>query len=101
MKQREPLAIIGIGCRFPGDVNSPEEFWKLLIDKKDALGKIPPDRWDTGSLYAPEFRRAGKISVNRGGFINDVDKFDAIDLMEHHKQRIDDALQNQMAAFFR
>lgn len=77
MKKREPLAIIGIGCRFPGDVNSPEEFWKLIMDKRDALGKIPADRWDADALYAPEFRRAGKISVDRGGFIKDVDKFDA------------------------
>ncbi|MDH5397712.1 MAG: polyketide synthase, partial [Cyclobacteriaceae bacterium] len=76
-KRREPIAIIGIGCRFPGNVNSPEEFWELLTEKKDALGEIPPDRWDLDSLYAPEFRRAGKISVRRGGFLKDVDKFDA------------------------
>src|SRR3989344_5362764 len=75
--KREPLAIVGIGCRFPGEVNSPEEFWKLLMDKRDALGPIPADRWDSEALYAPEWRRAGKISVNRGGFIKDVDKFDA------------------------
>ncbi|MBI3136505.1 MAG: SDR family NAD(P)-dependent oxidoreductase [Bacteroidetes bacterium] len=77
MTKREPLAIIGIGCRFPGEVNSPEEFWKLLMDKKDALGPIPADRWNSEALYAPEWRRAGKISVNRGGFIKEVDKFDA------------------------
>ena len=75
-KTKEPIAIIGIGCRYPGDVNSPEEFWKLICDKKDALGPIPSDRWDVDGLYAPEWRRAGKISVNRGGFINNVDKFD-------------------------
>ncbi len=75
--KREPLAIVGIGCRFPGDVNTPEEFWNLLIEKKDALTEIPKDRWDEDALYAPEFRRAGKISVKRGGFINNVDKFDA------------------------
>jgi acyl transferase domain-containing protein len=76
-RKREPLAIIGIGCRFPGNISSPEEFWKLLIEKVDALVEIPPDRWDWKALYAPEFRRAGKINVNRGGFISDVDKFDA------------------------
>ena len=75
--KREPLAIIGMGCRYPGDVNTPEEFWKLICDKKDALTEIPADRWDVEALYAPEWRRAGKISVNRGGFIKDVDKFDA------------------------
>ncbi len=66
-----------MGCRFPGNVNSPEELWKLICDKKDALGPIPADRWDSDAMYAPEWRRAGKISVNRGGFIKDVDKFDA------------------------
>jgi len=74
---KEPIAIIGMGCRFPGNVNSPEEFWKLICDKKDALGPIPADRWDVDALYAPVWRRAGKISVNRGGFIKEIDKFDA------------------------
>src|SRR3989344_2767744 len=77
MKKREPLAIIGIGVRFPGDVNSPEEFWNLLCEKGDALTEIPEDRWDVEAMYAPEFRRAGKISVKRGGFIKNVEKFDA------------------------
>lgn len=77
MKKREPLAIIGIGVRFPGDVNSPEEFWNLLCEKGDALTEIPNDRWDVEAMYAPEFRRAGKISVKRGGFIKNVEKFDA------------------------
>ncbi|MCP4122254.1 MAG: SDR family NAD(P)-dependent oxidoreductase [Bacteroidetes bacterium] len=74
--KKEPIAIIGMGCRFPGGVNSPEELWELICTKKDALGPIPPDRWNVDSLYAPEWRRAGKISVNRGGFIKNVDKFD-------------------------
>jgi len=73
---REPIAIIGMGCRFPGEVNSPEELWELMCSKKDALGPIPSDRWDVDGLYAPEWRRAGKISVNRGGFIKNVDQFD-------------------------
>jgi len=76
-KKREPSAIIGMGCRYPGDANTPEEFWNLIIDKQDALGKIPADRWDLDGLFAPEWRRAGKISVDRGGFIKNIDKFDA------------------------
>jgi acyl transferase domain-containing protein/NADPH:quinone reductase-like Zn-dependent oxidoreductase/surfactin synthase thioesterase subunit/NADP-dependent 3-hydroxy acid dehydrogenase YdfG len=77
MRKREPLAIIGIGCKYPGDVNSPEEFWKFLIEKGDGMGDIPADRWDKDAFYASEFRRAGKINVTRGGFIKDIDKFDA------------------------
>jgi acyl transferase domain-containing protein/NADPH:quinone reductase-like Zn-dependent oxidoreductase/surfactin synthase thioesterase subunit/SAM-dependent methyltransferase/NAD(P)-dependent dehydrogenase (short-subunit alcohol dehydrogenase family)/aryl carrier-like protein len=77
MTRREPLAIIGIGCRFPGDVNNPEEFWKLIIEKGDAVTDIPPDRWDVNAKYAPDFKQAGKINVRRGGFIKDIDKFDA------------------------
>ena len=76
-KKREPLAIVGIGCRFPGNVNNPEEFWKLIIEKGDALTEIPPDRWNVNAKYAPDFKQAGKISVKRGGFIKDIDKFDA------------------------
>ncbi len=77
VNKRERIAIVGIGCRYPGDANTPEEFWDLIIGKKDALGPIPKDRWDNEGLYAPEWRRAGKISVNRGGFIKSIDKFDA------------------------
>jgi len=74
--EKEPIAIIGIGCRYPGEINTPEELWELICSKKDGLGPIPPDRWDIDGLYAPEWRRAGKINVNRGGFIKNIDKFD-------------------------
>ncbi len=76
-QKREAIAIIGMGCRFPGEANTPEELWDLICNKTDALGPIPEDRWDVDSLYAPEWRRAGKISVKRGGFIKNVDQFDA------------------------
>jgi acyl transferase domain-containing protein/NADPH:quinone reductase-like Zn-dependent oxidoreductase/surfactin synthase thioesterase subunit/NAD(P)-dependent dehydrogenase (short-subunit alcohol dehydrogenase family)/SAM-dependent methyltransferase len=76
-KDREPLAIIGIGCRFPGNVTTPEEFWDLIVGGGDGLTDIPADRWNADAKYAPEFKTAGKISVRRGGFIKDIDKFDA------------------------
>ncbi len=76
-KKREPLAIVGIGCRFPGNVTNTEEFWKLIIEGGDALTDVPPDRWNANAIYAPDFKQAGKISVRRGGFIKDIDKFDA------------------------
>lgn len=75
--EREPLAIIGMGCRFPGDVTSPEEFWKFIINKGNGLSDVPADRWDVDAKFAPDFKTAGKISVRRGGFIKDIDKFDA------------------------
>ncbi len=76
-RKREPIAIVGIGCRFPGNVTNAEEYWKLIIDKGDALSDVPSDRWNTEELYAPDFKQAGKISVRQGGFIKDIDKFDA------------------------
>ena len=76
-KRREPLAIVGIGCRFPGNVNTPDEFWKLIMEKGNALTDVPPDRWNTDELFAPDFKQAGKINVRQGGFIKDIDKFDA------------------------
>ena len=76
-KDREPLAIIGIGCRFPGEVTTAEEFWDLIISGSDGLTDIPADRWNTDAKFAPDFKTAGKISVRRGGFIKDIDKFDA------------------------
>ena len=76
-KDREPLAIIGIGCRFPGNVTKPEEFWDLIINGGDGLTDIPADRWNLDAKFAPDFNTAGKISVRRGGFIKDIDKFDA------------------------
>ncbi|HDY87154.1 MAG TPA: type I polyketide synthase, partial [bacterium] len=76
-KNRDPIAIIGIGCKYPGDANTPKEFWKLICEKKDAICDIPSDRWDAEALYAPDFNRAGKMNVKKGGFIKEIDKFDA------------------------
>ncbi|MFO7668900.1 MAG: beta-ketoacyl synthase N-terminal-like domain-containing protein [Bacteroidales bacterium] len=56
-KAKEPLAIIGIGCRFPGNVNSPEEFWDLIINGGDGLSDIPPDRWNADAKFAPGPKR--------------------------------------------
>lgn len=73
----EPIAIIGMGCRFPGNANNVDEFWeKVLVVGKDAVGAVPKDRWDADALYHPDYTLAGKISVKTGGFIDDIDKFD-------------------------
>ena len=76
-KGRDPIAIIGIGCRFPGGANSPEEFWNILLNGTDAITRIPPDRWNADALYNPDYTKKGKINVREGGFVTDIDKIDA------------------------
>ncbi len=73
---REPIAIIGMGCRFPGGVNSPDEYWQLLMKGVDAITEIPPERWDIDSYYNPDPDAAGKILTRWGGFLDQVDQFD-------------------------
>ncbi len=72
----EPIAIIGIGCRFPGAEN-PEAFWRLLCDGVDAISEIPANRWDVDYYYDPEPGKPGKMSTRWGGFLDQVDGFDA------------------------
>jgi acyl transferase domain-containing protein len=74
--QREPIAIVGIGCRFPGGANSPAAFWQLLQNGVDAIGEVPPDRWNVAEFYDPDSTLRGKIQTRHGGFIKDIDKFD-------------------------
>ncbi|MEW6729942.1 MAG: SDR family NAD(P)-dependent oxidoreductase [Acidobacteriota bacterium] len=73
---KDPIAIIGIGCRFPGASN-PREFWKLLCEGVDAIKEVPPDRWDAEFFYDPNPATVGKMNSRWGGFIDNVDKFDA------------------------
>jgi len=72
----EPIAIIGIGCRFPG-ANGPSAFWEMLCNGVDAITEIPPDRFDINAFYDPRQSVAGKISTRWGGFLDQVDRFDA------------------------
>ncbi|GAB3109628.1 type I polyketide synthase [Streptomyces calidiresistens] len=74
---REPIAIIGIGCHFPGGATNPTAFWQLLCSGTDATREIPDDRWDTGKFYDPDGGKLGKMSTTRGGFLDRVDEFDA------------------------
>ena len=74
---QEPVAIIGIGCRFPGDANSPETFWKLLINGVDAISEVPADRFNIDAFYDPDLDKPGKVITRHGGFLKKIDKFDA------------------------
>ncbi|MFJ4918741.1 type I polyketide synthase [Streptomyces sp. NPDC088725] len=72
----EPIAIIGMSCRFPGQVRSPEQLWELLAEGTDTLSPLPADRgWDPG-VYHPDPERAGKTYAGAGGFLDGVAEFD-------------------------
>jgi acyl transferase domain-containing protein/acyl carrier protein len=71
----EPIAVIGLGCRFPGAEN-PEAFWQLLRSGKDAIAQVPATRWDVDAYYDPEPGKPGKMYTRYGGFIDDVEQFD-------------------------
>ncbi|MFN6567563.1 aminotransferase class III-fold pyridoxal phosphate-dependent enzyme [Dendronalium sp. ChiSLP03b] len=71
----ESIAIIGIGCRFPGASN-PEAFWQLLHNGIDAITEVPSDRWNIDSFYDPELSQPGKMNTRWGGFLEHVDRFD-------------------------
>jgi len=72
----EPVAIIGMGCRFPG-APSPQAFWALLRDGVDAIRPTPGDRWDAAALYDADPEAAGRVATRWGGFLDAIDQFDA------------------------
>ncbi len=72
----EPIAVIGIGCRFPGGAIDPEAFWRLLRDGVDAITEVPSDRWDTDVYYDSDPERPGKIYTRHGGFLENIEGFD-------------------------
>jgi myxalamid-type polyketide synthase MxaE and MxaD len=73
--KNEPIAIIGIGCRFPG-ANDPAAFWQLLRDGVDAIREVPADRFDPHAFYDPDPATPGKMNTRWGGFLGQVDQFD-------------------------
>ncbi|WP_456320007.1 type I polyketide synthase [Phytohabitans suffuscus] len=74
----EPIAIVGMACRFPGGVASPDDLWRLLRDGVDAISEFPPDRgWDAGAIYDPDPDHPGTSYTVRGGFLDRAGDFDA------------------------
>jgi acyl transferase domain-containing protein/predicted O-methyltransferase YrrM/acyl carrier protein len=74
---REPIAIVGLACRFPGGADTPEAFWSVLRDGVDTIREVPRDRWDIDALYDADPDAAGKMSTRWGAFLDHVDRFDA------------------------
>ncbi|UQX03808.1 type I polyketide synthase [Streptomyces sp. RerS4] len=76
-EEQEPIAIIGMSCRYPGDVESPEDLWRLVSEETDAISPFPTDRgWDTGSLFDEDPDGRGTSYVREGGFLHSANHFE-------------------------
>ncbi|CQD10506.1 phenolpthiocerol synthesis type-I polyketide synthase PpsC [Mycobacterium lentiflavum] len=75
----EPIAVVGMGCRLPGGIGSPEQFWDLLCEGRSGIVKVPPERWDADALYTEDHTVPGTICNREGGFLSgwQPDEFDA------------------------
>ncbi|MEV7028521.1 beta-ketoacyl synthase N-terminal-like domain-containing protein, partial [Kitasatospora sp. NPDC093558] len=77
--RREPIAVVAMGCRYPGGVTSPEELWQLLLDGRDAVSDVPGDRgWNPGELYAQDADALGHSYTLEGGFLSGATEFDPL-----------------------
>jgi acyl transferase domain-containing protein len=75
----EPIAVVGMGCRLPGGVNNPDEYWQLLQDGRSGIVRVPPERWDADAYYSEDHTVPGTICTREGGFLTSwqPDEFDA------------------------
>ncbi|MEQ9434195.1 SDR family NAD(P)-dependent oxidoreductase [Hyphomonas sp.] len=74
--QTAPIAIVGIGCRFPGGIDSPDTYWKFLLEGREAIRDIPADRWNADEWFDPDPETSGRMSAKRGGFLDNITDFD-------------------------
>ena len=73
--QQEPIAVLGMGCRLPGGVESPDDLWQLLVEGRDAIQEIPATRWDLGKHFDPDPRRPLRQYVSRAGLVDGFNDF--------------------------
>ncbi|MBU3869446.1 polyketide synthase docking domain-containing protein, partial [Streptomyces sp. 4503] len=76
-KNHDPIAIVGIGCRYPGGVSSPEDLWRIVSEGVDAVSEFPLDRgWNVDTMYHPDPDHPGTSYVHEGGFVDGIADFD-------------------------
>ena len=73
----EAIAIVSAACRLPGNVRSPDDFWRLLVEGRDAVTDVPADRWDATALFSPRLDQPHRMNTRWGGFLDGLDQFDA------------------------
>ncbi len=73
---REPIAIVGMGCRIPGGIVDAKTYWDLLTEGRDVVGEVPPERWDVDAYYDPDPSVPGKSRTKAGGFLTDIEGFE-------------------------
>ncbi|MEM7279461.1 MAG: type I polyketide synthase, partial [Pseudomonadota bacterium] len=75
--EKSAIAIVGCGMRFPGQVNSPDSYWDFLLKETSAIREVPSDRWDPDRYYNADRNAPGTMYTKSGGFLDDIDQFDA------------------------
>ena len=75
-QKNEPIAIVGMGCRLPGDAINPKTLWDLLAKGRSGICEVPAERWDINALYDPDLTVPGKMNTRYGGFVKNVADFD-------------------------
>ncbi|QIS12391.1 type I polyketide synthase [Nocardia arthritidis] len=90
-RKHEGIAVVGIGCRFPGQICNVSDFWRLLLEEGDAIRAVPQDRWSDAAFYDRDAGRPGHLRTRWGGYLDDVTAFDAhfFGITPHEAARMD------------